>query len=303
MSAEDWINLSEKLENGSHITLTGGEPLAFRGFKEVFQHISGRHTINIICNGVLLNHDLADLFCSTPNMKVLSISVDTVGNYNRGVKPSDYQRMKETLSYLAKKREIFNSDLIIDTKTVVTDLDSHNLFEIYKHCVEDLYSDSHSFQFFKGSPIQHSDKMFEYESIFEKPDPYEYTTIDCIAKEFDKIREYCINYKTKCFSHPKFIDFGDRNQNYKELLINFMNKQIFNSDDYMPCKGPWESVHVNADGKIFPCLAIDFGDVRNFSNISEIFEQEIVNSFRSTIRKCGTVQACHRCGYLKLKKD
>jgi len=67
------------------------------------------------------------------------------------------------------------------------------------------------------------------------------------------------------------------------------------------CKGTWESVHINADGKIFPCLTTSFGDVRNFKNMSDIFKSDTAIKFRALIREKGTVPVCRRCGYLKLK--
>ena len=201
MTTSDWIAVSDKLPDASHITLTGGEPLAFVGFREVLRHISKRHTVNIICNGVLLTKDLIDLFIEVGSVKILSISVDTVGNYNRDVKPAQYQKMINVLEYLKQKQRDKQTDILLDTKTVVTDMDSHSLFEIYKHCVETLGSETHSFQFFKGDPIQHSDKMYHFDSIHEIPDPYEYQTIDVISEEFKKIREYCLKNNTRCFSH------------------------------------------------------------------------------------------------------
>lgn len=300
MTAEDWIEVSDKFETGSHITLTGGEPLVFRGFENVLRHITKRHTVNIICNGVLLSKRVVDILCDVDNVQILSISVDTIGNYNRAVREKDYEKMVDSLDYLVEKRKDTNSKILIDTKTVVTDDDSHALFDIYKHCIETLHSDTHSFQFFKGSPIQHADKMFPYEEIFAKPDPYKYTTISRMAAEFDKVRAYCRENSTVCYSHPKFIDFGNPEQDYLDVLSSKMNKLDFNSDDYEPCKAPWESTHINADGLTFACLAVDFGDIRKFRNVKEMYSQKIVKDFRNTIRECGTVPACHRCGYLKL---
>ena len=128
-----------------------------------------------------------------------------------------------------------------------------------------------------------------------------YKNIKDIAVQFDKIRDYCLSNNTKCYTHPNFIDFSDKKQNYLEILEKKYNKVKFSSNDYKKCKGPWESVHINADGKIFPCLATSLGDVRNFKNMSDIFKSDAAIKFRGLIRKKGTVPACHRCGYLKLK--
>ena len=128
-----------------------------------------------------------------------------------------------------------------------------------------------------------------------------YKNINHIAAEFEKIRDYCLSNNSNCYTHPNFIDFSDRNQNYLKILEKKYNKVKFCSEDYKKCKGPWESVHINADGKVFPCLATNFGDVRNFNDMKNVFKSAASKKFRGLIKEKGTVPACHRCGYLKLK--
>ena len=299
MDFNDWVDLSNKLPRGSHVTLTGGEPLAFKNFDNILKHIADRHTVNIICNGVLLTEKVVDLLCSIQNVRVLSISVDTIGNVNRGVTAEQYDKMKRVLGYFHSRRRELNSEIIFDTKTVVTDQDSYCLFDIYKHCIETLKADTHSFQFLKGSPIQHSDKMFEYGAIFDEPAPHVYQTVSTIAHEFEKVRDYCIKNGTRCFSHPKFIDFSDKHQNYEQIINERINKFKFEPSDYKACKAPWESVHINADGAVFPCLAVSFGDARQNDDMNKLFNQPVAKNFRNELRNCGTFQACHRCGYLE----
>jgi radical SAM protein with 4Fe4S-binding SPASM domain len=301
MSSEDWMNFIDTLEDNSHITITGGEPLLFKNFEKIFVHASKRHSINIVCNGTFLSKKFADLFLSMKNFMVLSISVDTIGNINRGVKPDQYNKMKEALEYFNNKRNNLNHNAVIDTKTTVIDETAKDLFNIYKHCKEDLKSDTHSFQFLKGSPIQHADKEFQYEKIFEEPNPDVYKNLNDIAEQFNKVRDYCLSNETKCYTHPNFLDFSDKSQNYLNILEKKFNKIKFHSEDYKKCKGPWESVHINADGKIFPCLATSLGDIRDFKNMNDVFKTNVAIKFRDLIREKGTVPACHRCGYLKLK--
>ena len=141
--------------------------------------------------------------------------------------------------------------------------------------------------------------MFEYEAIFDAPSPHVYQTVSTIATEFEKVRDYCIEKGTRCFSHPKFLDFSDKSQNYEKILNEKINKFEFESSNYQACKAPWESVHINADGAVFPCLAIKLGDARQHDNMTELFSRPIAKKFRDELRKCGTFQACHRCGYLE----
>lgn len=302
MSTEDWMKVIDNLEKDTHITLTGGEPFVYKDFKEIFIKACLNNKVNIISNGVLVNSELVDLLLSKKNFKVLSISIDTIGNVNRKVKTQQYNMMKSNLNYFIENRNLKKLDTILDTKTVVTDENAKDLFNIYLHCKNELKSDTHSFQFLKGSEIQHSDKMFSFEEILKKPKPDYYKNSKIIAEQFDKVREYVIKNNSYCYTHPNFIDFFDSKQNYYEILDNEYNFQEFESSRYKKCMGPWESAHINADGKTFACLAVNLGDIRSFKDLKDLYKGYDAQKFRNLIRAKGTVPACHRCGYLKLKE-
>jgi radical SAM protein with 4Fe4S-binding SPASM domain len=59
-------------------------------------------------------------------------------------------------------------------------------------------------------------------------------------------------------------------------------------------------MHINADGSVFPCLSIDTGNVKKQS-LNEIFYSDIFKKFRQTIKNVGTVAACNRCCFLKIR--
>lgn len=302
MTEKDWMDTIEKLPEGSHVTLTGGEPILFKGFKSIFREVTRYNTVNIICNGVMLNDEVMELFLSTENFLVLSISIDTVGNTNRKVKEKDYENMARHLASFSDKKKLTSHPAIIDTKTVVTNENSRQLFSIFKHCVEDLKSESHSFQFLKGNPLQHSDKVTDDFSKLDSKHPIPfYTDIESIVKQFESVNQYCWENNVRCFTHPGHINFGPSPNNFKSKLQKYYNNRTFRIEDYDACTAPWESVHINADGKVFPCLAYDFGDIRNFSDMRELFNSENALRFRDTLRKRGLFNACAGCGYLSAK--
>jgi len=80
VDSEGWIKLIKDLPTGSRVTLTGGEPLVFKNFKDVFLETVKRHECNLICNGLLLSEEIIDLLLSQKNFKVLSISIDNRNN-------------------------------------------------------------------------------------------------------------------------------------------------------------------------------------------------------------------------------
>ena len=39
LNADDWIKFIKEIPEGSRITLTGGEPLVIKNFKEIFRYL------------------------------------------------------------------------------------------------------------------------------------------------------------------------------------------------------------------------------------------------------------------------
>ena len=82
LNSNEWIKFLGDLPDNSRITLTGGEPLAIKNFKEIFSETVKRHECNIITNGLLPTEELIDFFIRK-NFKVLSISIDNRKNIIR----------------------------------------------------------------------------------------------------------------------------------------------------------------------------------------------------------------------------
>ena len=140
----------------------------FKGFKEVFNKVTERNTCNVISNGLLLNDDFIELFATSKNFTNLSISIDDIGNLNRDVKEKQWDKLVLNIAKLKDRIQFHKSNALFDVKTVVLDSNADDLFEIYKYVKEVLKADTHSFQFLKGSPVQHADFTFEYNSIHKE---------------------------------------------------------------------------------------------------------------------------------------
>lgn len=295
MTASDWIHLADQIPDYARVTLCGGEPLVFPGFREVFSYIAGRFDCNIISNGILLSEETIDYILSFPNFKVLSLSIDNIGNTMRGVTQRQWEHIIEMIKYFIKKKNELDSDCILDIKTMILDENADDLFEIYKYFVEEIGVDTHAFQFLKGSPIQHADYMYEFKNILEKSEAQVYKKFDLIKEQLNRVRSYNVQRRKFSFLHPKVDSLVlDRPLSKIDCLNNpYHIKEIFS-----PCKFPWSSVHINFDGNLFPCLAIPMGNVKGES-LSEIINGEEIKKFKDVIRQEGTVEACNRCGWLR----
>lgn len=295
MNGQDWINLTKQLPDYARVTLTGGEPLMFPEFEKVFSYVANKFDCSMISNGLLLTEEKIDYLLSFPKFKVLSISIDDVGNNLRGVKKEQWTKLENKLKYFKNKKK---PDTLLDTKTTILDENADKLFDIYKYLIEDIGADTHAFQFLKGSPIQHADFMFGYEDILKKSDAPVYKKFGEIKKQLEKVKEYNLQRGKSSFVHPKVFSLDS-----DEIIpdISYLNNKEHDKTRYQDCKFPWSSIHVNYDGNIFPCLAVSMGDIRKKSLI-EIVDGEEFEKFKRTIKEKGTIEACNRCGWLRLRE-
>ena len=312
MTSENWINLANQLPEYSRVTLTGGEPFIFPEFRKVFSHIAEKFDCNIITNGILLNKELIDYLLSFPKFKVLSLSIDNIGNTTRGVKQEQWENLVKNLNYFIEKRNQSNHPCLLDIKTMVLDETADNLFEIYKEIINQINPDTYAFQFLKGSPIQHADVMYEFEDLSKKSKAQTYQRFDKIKQQLKEIKNYNLQTNKKSFIHPKFADLNSEDElNHLDSNLNILNKEepnnldILNNSEHLkenfqPCKFAHSSVHINVDGNIFPCLAVSMGNVKHQS-LKEIIQGEKMKKFRQLITTQETLEACNRCGWLRLK--
>ena len=307
MNSDDWIKLVNDLPKGSRVTLTGGEPLAIKNFREIFSETVKNHECNIITNGLLLNEDIIDFFLMEKNFKVLSISIDNRKNLIRklaNVKEKKWDEKwehveKMMLYFQKRKKELNHPSCVLDAKTCVLDENADDLLDIHKYCVEDLQCDTHTYQFLKGSPILGCDYMYQFDDIFNKSAAYEYKNWSSIKEQLNLIKKY--NFKTKkvAFLKPKVEELiGDENP-INEKKLDVLNSKDHVKKNFLPCAQPWASVHINNDGNTFPCLAVSMGNVQE-KNIKDIIFDEQFKKFKKVMKKDGTVEACNRCDWLQL---
>lgn len=301
MTEQDWLKLTDELPEYARVTITGGEPIVFKGFRNVFDKVASKFECNMITNGLLLNEDLIEFLLSYKNFKVLSISIDNVKNTIRkqaNIKEKNWDQkwthVENMMRYFQKRKSEISNSCSLDSKTVVLDENAHDLFNIHKYCIEDLECDTHSFQFLKGSPIQHADLMFDFNTIYKKSFAPNYKNWNVIKEQLAKVKEYNIENSKYGFLHPQ-VDSLTEGDYLKD--IDYLNNIEHDKTKFKACYSPWMSVHVNVDGTLFPCLAIPMGNVRD--GLKNVLQGENFQKFRNVIKQHGTVEACNRCGWLK----
>ena len=297
MTTEDWNHLTFQLPEYARVTLTGGEPFMFKGFKEVFKNIAERFDCNVITNGTLLTHELSDFMLGFEKFRILSISVDDIKNRIRKINSELWENTEREIKYFLERRNQINPSCTFDIKTTILDETAERLFEIHKYCIEELGADFNVFHFLKGSPIQHSDKSFSFNDIFKDTGAQIYKKLDTIKEQFEKIRDYDIKNNKVSFLHPKV---GSLTEKTPLKGLKLMNEKFHKKENFFYCKYPWSSMHINVNGNLFPCLAVPMGNVKT-TPLKQIIQGEKMQKFRKIIREQGTIGACNRCGWLKPK--
>ncbi len=299
MTYQDWLKVVDQLPSYARVTLTGGEPLMFPKFNELLTQVAERFDCNLITNGLLLTEEKIALLLSYKHFRVLSISIDNVGNTLRGFNERQWERVKHLTRIFDAERRKRKSACVLEAKTVVLDENADQLYSIHKTCMEELGCDHHSFQFLKGSPLQHADSMFHLEEILKPAQAKIYKNFSLIAAQLEQVRQYNIETGSAAFLHPK-IGRLDSEQGLPDL--NLLNHLDHDADRFKTCQFPSSSVHINVDGDLFPCLAVSMGNVKT-TPLVEIIQGNDFKTFKDMIRKKGTVPACNRCGWLRPKRQ
>ena len=75
----------------------------------------------MVTNGVLLSEKFIKLFVSNKNMKVLSISIDDIGNNSREFKGSQWEKLVERINFFNEMKLKKHPNLSLDIKVVIMD--------------------------------------------------------------------------------------------------------------------------------------------------------------------------------------
>jgi len=299
LSKAEWFSILDQLPEYARVTLTGGEPLLHPDFQEIFSKVAEKFQCNIITNGLLLDEKTVDFLLSYENFSVLSISVDSIHKKIRPLSDEQIRHLEKICTYFLKKRSETGSKAILDLKTLILDENSEELLDIHSYCAEKIHCDHHTYQYLKGSPIQHSDEMYDFFDLSNSKNLHFYQESAKISNQLKIIQQSKIVGLTKTFLHPGVMSLMNEDDITKLEKLNYLNnwKDFFN-----PCKYPWSSIHINYDGTIFPCLSIAMGNLK-INSLDEIIKSERFRNFKKMLHNEHLFEACYRCGWLKPKEE
>ncbi|QOG12166.1 radical SAM protein [Arcobacter sp. FWKO B] len=297
LDLDTWVRLVDQLPSYAQITFTGGEPLLYKYFNELFLYVTKNHNCNLISNGLMLNESILTTLLSQEHFKVLSISIDSITNHVRGSSLKQWNELLKNIKTFHRIKQSLNSKTLLDIKCTILDTNSSDLFEVYNFAFDELKCDTFAFQFLKGSDFQHSLQPMDKDA-FDVNNQFKYQYWDIIKTSLLRVKnDLKKQVNRKVFLHPAIMNLNsDDSIDYLDIIQNEYNKNSIKE-----CIFPWSSIHINFDGNVYPCLSYTWGNIKNDSLLN-IIQSEEASYFKDTLKCNGTFPACKNCGWIKNAK-
>lgn len=302
MTTDDWLDVLSQLPEYARVVLMGGEPLFYKGFKEVYERVSERFRCTVATNGTLLDETMVDLLLSGKNLYELSVSIEMVGNPNRGFTSSQWSRLVQGMTQFARKRKGRKNQPRLGVTTIFLDENADQLFDLYRFCREDLHCDNVTYNPLNGTPMQLADRMLPFERLQDdtRCKGIFYDKWEIIKGQLEKIRDYDREHGIhSTYIRPKLTDFG-AGQPLDPLDV--LNHSRIDDTNFGPCKYPWSDCRIYGDGNISSCLAYSFGNFKELRDLKAILAGEKAERFRRTLRRMRFYPQCFRCVFQYDKK-
>ncbi len=302
MALDDWLHLIEQLPDYARVILMGGEPLFYKDFEKVYRAAASRFPCTIVTNGTLLSKRMVEMLLSEKGLYELCVSIEMIGNRNRGFTERQWEEMVEGVKYYVSLRDRVNPEARLGIATILLDENAHHLFDLYRFCREELGCDNVTYNPLNGTPMQLRDRMGTFEELYsrEKAEGIYYRNWDLIKGQLKKIREYDIKKGIRStYIRPKVMDFYSGESLDR---LDVINSESGHNYRFGPCKYPWSDCRIYSDGNVSPCLAYSFGNFKETPDLTRILTSDRAMRFKEVLRKEGFFPQCYRCVFQYLKE-
>ncbi len=302
MLLNDWLSLLEQLPDYARVILMGGEPLFYKDFEQVYRAAASRFPCTIVTNGTLLSKKMVEILLSERGLYELCVSIEMIGNHNRGFTQKQWDRLVEGLKYYVYLKKRVNPHARLGITTIFLDENAHQLFDLYRFCREELGCDNVTYNPLNGTPMQLRDSMGSFEELYsrEKAEGIYYRNWEVIKKQLEKIRQYDFERGIRStYIRPKLMNFYS-DESFDRLDI--INSASGHDYEYGRCKYPWSDCRIYGDGNVSSCLAYSFGNFKETPDLTAILTGERAMRFKRVIREEGFFPQCYRCVFQYLKE-
>ena len=298
LNFDEWKKVVDQFPFYSIATLVGGEPLLRKDFIDIFSYVSKKilNKVHVISNGILINDEIIGAFIKY-KLLLLSVSIDGYGkthDQNRG-KEGIFDKVIFNLEKLKSKKK----NQMIDIKTIVLENNLDDLPKLYKLCC-DMNFEFLSISFlrnnnWKQSSILQDSFIPEFNENYPIKLYFDMEHFKSSIKEIEGMKG-----KTKIRFSPKF-EYSNNIMESIEKFFSIPEKTNPNSI-YKPCFFPYNSMFINPEGYVYPCLSQKIGNVKEKS-LKELFNSPYYCCFRKNLKaNGGTFGACQMCCELNIKE-
>jgi len=276
------------------ISLTGGEILTKNYVLDLVNYACRSHNCNLVTNGTLIDEDMAQKLVKT-KVFLIGISLDGLGNVHnkiRGVKGAFEKAVAGIKLIQKEKAKLKKRKPLIDIKTVILPENVSQLYKLYWLCRQ-LKVNFLTISVLKGSAIQLSPPVLE--TISENDFHSFFKTKGLVNPQILQ-RQLEMIFQDKSEVKVRFYP-GNLGQRVKEYYTDKIK-----ISDYFPCIFPWTAFNISPYGDIFPCIALNVGNIREKS-LWQIWNGQKMRQFRQKLKKHQVFPACQGCCNLWLKES
>ncbi len=294
LTTEEWFSVIDQIPFYAFISFLGGEIFIREDWEQLLKYASKRvfGKVNIFSNGTLLTESMIkDML----RYKILlfSVSLDGIGSIHdefRGKKGA----FEKSLNALLKVKELRNKKRypLLEVKSVILKDNLDELPKLYKLCSENGI-DFITYSFLRTTNIRQSQNLrneFCEEFLSEKYPINLYFDMEHFSEVYKEIESMSKKSKTLLRWAPKFREKGD----LEKIKVFFEHRNDDIKTMYKPCKFPYHDIFINPEGKVYPCLPINMGSVRE-AKLSEIINSDKFCDFRKKLKHHKIFEPCHLC--------
>ena len=277
-TTEEWIKIAEEAKNAGMLFLliTGGEPLLYKGFKELYlKLVKMGLIISINTNATLIDEEMADFFVQNPPSR---LNITLYGGSNETYErlcgnPKGFTQVTNAIKYLKER------NILVKLNASITPYNKDDIEQIYNFAKEnDLYVQFGCYMFppvrRDNSAIGQGDRFTEEEAAF-------------YSVQIDKLR----------MGEEKFIK---RSKQIKEGIISKEDDDEVDEQceriegSPMGCRAGKSVFWISWDGKMYPCGMMD-------SISSNPFDIGFINSWNVILEETKKIRLYSECSDCKYR--
>lgn len=306
LTVDEWKDVIKQIPRFANISIIGGEPLAKKGFIDVY-HAASKRTpgrVNIYTNGLLLTEELAEDFVKN-KLLLYSFSIDAWGKNHDRSRCCDgaFDTLMEKTDMLLSAMKRGHHKILTDVKTLLLPDNFEDLLKLYEWCTEKKL-DFFSITLLRNNQLRQFPILRnEFTEEFYKTEyPLElYFDIDKFEPVYKELLKIAKHSETKLRWAPKFKPNMD---GFKQLRYLYEHGNDAVTDLYKPCVIPFCNMYINPEGDIYPCLAYKIGSIRE-NSLKDIINSPKYRCFRKNLKASKMFTACQLCceAYPKHKKE